>query len=182
MGGGGAVVRGEGVFESDTIVVKNIKTSGVLDGLLNLTVQVTDSTDALVATKTAEYLKDVVYPKSYYSRSNIQDQGWSNIDDIVIDIEVESQDVNGTYNVNVSNNDNNKSGIPQGASSSISSFDFNGDISESKFNFSASNISSLTDGYLKFTTTITDQVGNIGDPVVSYYLKDGNRIQYVGNK
>ena len=129
MGGGGAVVRGEGVFESDTIVVNNIKTSGVLDGLVNLTVQVTDTTSALVATKTAEYLKDVVYPKAYYSKSNIQDQGWSNIDNIVVDIEVESQDVNGTYNVNVSNNDNNKSGIPQGASSSISSFDFNGDIS-----------------------------------------------------
>ena len=84
--------------------------------------------------------------------------------------------------MSIPNNDNNKSGIPQGASSSLSSFDFNGDISESKFNFNASDISNLTDGYLKFTTTITDQVGNVGDPVVSYYLKDGTRIQYVGNE
>ena len=73
MGGGGAVVRGEGKFENDTIVATNIQTSGVLDGLVNLTVQVTDTTSALVATKTAEYLKDVVYPKAYYTKSNIQD-------------------------------------------------------------------------------------------------------------
>ena len=54
MGGGGAVVRGEGKFSNDSIIVKNIKTSGVLDGLVNLTVQVTDSTSALVATKSAQ--------------------------------------------------------------------------------------------------------------------------------
>ncbi len=43
--GGGNVVRGTGVFSSDTIVVNNIKTTGVLDGLINLNVQVTDTED-----------------------------------------------------------------------------------------------------------------------------------------
>ena len=69
--GGGNVVRGTGVFSSDTIVVNSIKTTGVLDGLINLTVQVTDSEDQLIATKSAEYTKDVIYPKSYYSKSNL---------------------------------------------------------------------------------------------------------------
>ena len=107
MGGGGAVVRGEGKFESDTIVVNNIKTTGVLDGLVNLTVQVTDSTSALVGTKSAEYLKDVVYPKAYYSRSNIQDNGESNIDEFTVDIVVEQVDVGGSYSYELSNSNTN---------------------------------------------------------------------------
>ena len=72
-----------------------------------MTVQVTDSTSALVATKSAEYLKDVVYPKAYYSRSNIQDDGESNIDEFTVDIVVEQVDVGGSYSYELSNSNTN---------------------------------------------------------------------------
>ena len=185
MGGGGAVVRGEGKFDNDTIVVNNIKTSGVLDGLVNLTVQVTDTTSALVATKTAEYLKDVVYPKSYYAKSNIQDQGWSSLDAITVAIEVESQDVGGTYSVDLSNYDNNKSGLVQGSTNDLSKVNLSGLITESKFDLikktiNFEKITSLQDGYIKLNLVVTDSVGNVGDPNLTYYLKKDNQIRYLG--
>jgi hypothetical protein len=178
MGGGGAVVRGEGKFENDTIVVNNIQTSGVLDGLVNLTVQVTDSTSALVATKTAEYLKDVVYPKAYYTKSNIQDQGWSSLDSIVVAIKVESVDVGGTYSVTIKKSE--KTGSFPG-SSSQNDLVLSGSIDSEEFNLDDLDFSKVQSGYNKFILTVTDQVGNAGEESVLYYLKDDDRIVFLGN-
>jgi hypothetical protein len=188
MGGGGAVVRGEGKFSNDSIIVNNIKTSGVLDGLVNLTVQVIDSTSALVATKSAQYTKDVVYPKAYYSKSNIQDQGWSNIDDIIIDITVEQDDVGGTYSYDVSN-DSGKSGISIDNSNNIKRFftknsndniNYSGSLDSISNQLKNLDFSSLNDGYLKTSLTITDQVGNVGETEITYYFLKNNELKLIG--
>ena len=188
MGGGGAVVRGEGKFESDTIVVNNIKTNGVLDGLVNLTVQVTDSTSALVATKSAEYLKDVVYPKAYYSRSNIQDTGESNIDEFTVEIVVEDVDVGGTYSYGISNTESSglalelNSGIKR--SSIYQSNDvkyITGSIDSISNTLKNIDFKDFKDGYIKTTLIITDQVGNVGNSEISYYNYKNNKISYVGS-
>jgi hypothetical protein len=177
MGGGGAVVRGEGKFDNDTIVATDIQTSGVLDGLVNLTVQVTDTTSALVATKTAEYLKDVVYPKAYYTKSNIQDQGWSSLDSIVVAIKVETADVGGTYSVTIKKSE--KTGSFPG-SSSQNDLVYTGSIESEEFNLDDLDFSKVQNGYNKFILTVTDQVGNVGDENVLYYLKDDDRIIFLG--
>ena len=41
------------------------------------------------ATKTTQYFKDTFFPNSYYTSSNIQNQGTSNIDDFIISVIVE---------------------------------------------------------------------------------------------
>ena len=192
MGGGGTVVRGEGKFSNDSIIVNNIKSAGVLDGLVNLTVQVTDSTSALVATKSAQYTKDVVYPKAYYSKFNIQDDGTNNIDELTIDITVEKSDVGGTYSYGISNTTA-KSGIPiddeiikwsgvnssneikyfTGILDSISKFEMDG--TKVTFNIKNLDLTHLKNGYFKTSLKISDQVKNEGDEYVYYYfLKDGN--------
>lgn len=113
----------------------------MLDGLVNLTVQLTDSTSALVATKTAEYLKDVVYPKSYYTKSNIQDQGWSSLDAITVAIEVESQDVGGTYSLTVSKTE--KSNVAYGSSVYNDDIVLTGNLESENFNVTDLDISKL---------------------------------------
>ncbi|MDB0043200.1 thrombospondin type 3 repeat-containing protein [Flavobacteriaceae bacterium] len=190
IGGGGAVVRGEGKFTNDSIIVNNIKTSGVLDGLVNLTVQVTDSTSALVATKSTQYTKDVIYPKAYYSKSNIQDQGWSNIDDIVVDITVEQDDVGGTYSYNISN-DSGKTSIIQNDFNDIKRFFTNNSSDDVNYSGSLDSISnqlknldfsSLNDGYIKTDLTITDQVGNQGNSEITYYFLNNNELKLIGSE
>ena len=55
-------------MDSNENIVENLDTTGILDGEVNLTVQLTDSESNLIATKTTFYSKDVVYPKAYYSK------------------------------------------------------------------------------------------------------------------
>ena len=168
---GGAVVQGNGVFEADSMDLNEINTSGVLDGTILFTVQVTDSEDQLIATLSTEYIKDTFYPASYYSSSNIQDQGTSSLDDIIIDVVVEEQDIGGTYDVNIENTD---------SSGRISSIFLEGTISESSFNLEGIDFASMEDGYFTIELIVTDLVGNVGDPQVTYYLKENGVIYFYG--
>jgi hypothetical protein len=169
---GGAVVQGNGVFEADSIDLNEINTSGVLDGTILFTVQVTDLEDQLIATLSTEYIKDTFYPASYYSSSNIQDQGTSSLDDIIIDVVVEEQDIGGTYDVNIENTD---------SSGRISSIFLEGTISESSFNLEGIDFASMEDGYFTIELIVTDLVGNVGDPQVTYYLKENGVIYFYGS-
>jgi len=60
---GGSVVRGKGVFSSDSIN-QTLNLSGILDGVIKLTVQVTDENNQLMATVTTDYTKDTVLPNT----------------------------------------------------------------------------------------------------------------------
>lgn len=168
---GGAVVQGDGVFEADSIDLNEINTSGVLDGTIMFTVQVTDTEDQLIATLSTEYIKDTFYPASYYSSSNIQDQGTSSLDDIIIDVVVEEQDIGGTYDVTIENTD---------SSGRITSIFLEGSIDESSFNIEGIDFASLEDGYFKIELIVTDLVGNVGEPETKYYLKENGVIYFHG--
>jgi hypothetical protein len=182
---GGNVVRGEGVFAADSIQVDNIDTSGVLDGVIKLTAQVTDSEDKLVATKSVEYTKDTVRPKSYYSRSNLENEGTSSLDDFLINVVVESVDVGGSYTATVQNVSSGSSNTP--SSFGYSTFNSNeiinytGEISSVDFNITDLDLSSLNEGYVEIKLEITDPNGNSGEvPYVAYYTIEGTTIRYVG--
>ena len=182
---GGNVVRGEGIFTADSIQVDDIDTTGVLDGIIKLTVQVTDSEDKLVATKSVEYTKDTVRPKSYYSRSNLENDGVSSLDDFLIDVVVESVDVGGTYNVtakSVNTGSANSSNRPNFRSqNSYETVNYTGDITSTEFNISQLDISSLNEGYVEIKLEITDPNGNMGEePYMGYYSIEGNTIRYLG--
>ena len=183
--GGGAVVRNEGTLTADEVIIENMNTAGILDGEVNLTVQLTDSENKLVATKTTAYTKDVVYPKAYYTRSNLQNDGTSSLDDFLIAVVVESQDVGGTYSATVKNVDSSTSNGSNSFSfqplSSSDSLLFIGDISSEEFSIADLDLSSLQDGYIEIELDVTDPNGNLGEePYVAYYSIEGNTISYVG--
>ena len=52
---------------------------------------------------------------------------------------------------------------------------------KNEFNINDLDFSQVENGYNKFTLTITDQVGNRGEDVVSYYLKDDDKIIFLGD-
>ena len=170
---GGNVVRGEGVFETDSISVSSINTAGVLDGVIKLTIQVTDTEDKLVATKTAEYTKDTVLPNSYYSQSNLENDGTSSLDDFVIAVVVESVDIGGTYELNIDSPNT-------GRSNNGMSLNFQGDLNTEITSLENLDLSPLEDGDYKFELSVTDPNKNIGDPEVLYYRKEGNSITLIG--
>lgn len=153
---GGNVVRGEGIFETDSISVSSINTTGVLDGVIKLTIQVTDTEDKLVATKTAEYTKDTVLPNSYYSQSNLENDGTSSLDDFVIAVVIESVDVGGTYDLNIEN-------TASGKSTKIMSLNFQGALNTETTSLDNIDLSTLADGVYKFELMVTDPNGNRGE-------------------
>ena len=172
--GGGAIVRSEGVLSADEVIVENLNTIGILDGEVNLTVQLTDAESRLVATKTTAYTKDVVYPKAYYSRSNLENDGTSSLDDFVIDVVVESIDVGGTYELNIESPNS-------GKSNNIMSLNFKGVLNTQTTSLGNLDLWTLADGDYKFELIVTDPNGNIGNPEVLYYRKEANTITLIGS-
>ena len=171
---GGNVVRGEGIFENDSISVSSINTTGVLEGIIKLTIQVTDTEDKLVATKTAEYTKDTVLPNAYYSQSNLENDGTSSLDDFVIAVVIESVDVGGTYDLNIES-------TQSGKSTNIMSLDFQGGLNTETTSLANLDLSTLGDGDYKFELMVTDPNGNRGEPEILYYKKEGNLITLIGS-
>lgn len=170
--GGGAVVRSEGVLAADDVLIKNLNTAGILDGEVNLTIQLTDNESKLIATKTTAYTKDVVYPKAYYSRSNLENDGSSSIDDFIVEVIVENIDVGGTYNLDIN-------GDSTAKLKNNTKLNFTGDLQDVKTTLNNLNISTLNEGVYKFDLKITDPNGNIGASEILYYQIKENRITLV---
>lgn len=169
---GGNVVRGEGVFVEDKISVAGINTKGVLDGVIKLTVQVIDSEKRLIATKTTEYTKDTVLPKSYYLKTNLENTGKSNLDEFTVAIVTESVDLNGTYKVLFEQNSTTSKQFDiKSSSTSIPSILFEGVINQNEIVLNNVNISSLKDGVFSSSILITDPNGNEGVPIKKYFYK-----------
>jgi hypothetical protein len=172
---GGNVVRGEGIFETDSISVSSINTTGVLDGIIKLTIQVTDTEDKLIATKTAEYTKDTVLPNSYYSQSNLENDGTSSLDDFVIAVVVESVDIGGSYELGINSTNSSK------ATTTATELKITGELTSETNTLENIALSDLIDGDYKFELTITDPNGNVGNPEVLYYRKEANSITLIGS-
>ena len=180
---GGNVVRGEGVFSADSISVANIDTRGVLDGVIKLTVQVTDAENRLIATKTTEYTKDTVLPKAYYLKTNLENTGTSNLDDFVIAVVVEQVDLLGKYSIEFSKNPSPNSGkfTANKLGNSSAGILFEGEILKEEITLSNLDLTSLADGIIVSTTIITDPNGNEGSPVKVYYYKANGKITLIGS-
>ena len=173
--GGGAVVRSEGVLSADEVIVENLNTTGILDGEVNLTVQLTDTESRLVATKTTAYTKDVIYPKAYYSRTNLENDGSSSLDDFVIDVVIESIDVGGSYQLNINNNNSPKS------NSKVTELQLEGVLLAESNSIENIALETLENGVYKFELIVTDPNGNVGEPEILYYKKEGNLITLLGS-
>ncbi len=181
---GGNVVRGTGVFSADTITLTNINTTGVVDGVIKLTVQVTDDQDRLIATTTTDYTKDTVLPKAYYTRSNLENQGTSNLDEFVVSVTVEPADLNGKYNLDFSEYSSTPSGKYNSSfkdSSILNSIALEGVISQTDLSLSNVDLSSLVDGIITSSLIVTDPNGNVGEPQIIYYKKENGKISLIGS-
>lgn len=186
---GGNVVRGEGIMSNDSLTVDNIDLRGVLDGIIKLTVQLTDSLDQLVATTTTEYLKDTVFPKSYYLQTNLQDYGVSNLDTLVLEVELEQIDVGGKYGLVFSEYDKpittagviHKTVNISKSNSESGTIVYEGLINDKQISIDNIDWTGLPDGLIISSLVIADPNENIGEPVISYFYKSINTIQALGN-
>jgi hypothetical protein len=179
--GGGAVVRNEGVLDANEVIIENLNTAGILDGEVNLKVQLIDTESNLITVKEAVYTKDVVYPSAYYTRSNLQEEGHSNLDDLIVEVEYSSEDEGGTYTYEtgqattsgIRNARQGRRGYPSvnysiSPSAALQTYtgELVGDVSIDDIDLSAADL-----GLLYGKLSVTDPNGNKGqDDVTDYFV------------
>jgi len=186
---GGNVIRGEGLMSSDSVTINKINLSGLLDGIIKLSVQLVDTNNQLIATTTTDYTKDVIRPKSYYLKTNLQNYGVSNLDDLAVDITLEKVDLGGTYQLEFSEyNTPSSSKTKQSITSDISRFKISGTsimysdtIDNTLVTLRKLKLGDLKNGLLKSTLVITDKNENVGKPKTSYFYKSGDTIIFIGD-
>ena len=179
---GGNVVRGEGILDQDSVVINKISVSGVLDGVIYLTVQLKDDKDQLIATTNTIYTKDTQLPKSYLLQTNLQDQGYSNLDKLNLEVKSDAIDINGKL---VLEFDNFKLASTGGGFVQVnkdSPIKINSSISKTLMSINSSKVSELADGIIGSKLIITDPFENEGLPVVNYFNKVNNQIRYLGTE
>lgn len=180
---GGESVLQEGVMTSDSVVVRNIKLSGVNDGVLYATVFILDTGKVLLGIGKAQYTKDVVAPRSSLLKANLSNMGKSNIDSLVYDIKV--SELNCAYqlvltqaSVVKNNGGTSNEGSIRSYTTGTKAFAvgdsvvLTGRITDTVFKIRNINLSAFSDGLITLKVSIKDSLGNETAPVVASVYKD----------
>lgn len=180
---GGESVLYEGKMTSDSIVVNNIKLSGVNDGVLYATVFILDTSKVLLGIGKAQYTKDVVAPKSSILKTNLSNFGKSNIDSLIYEMKV--SELNCDYNLVLTQSSIVKTssiGSSEGVIKTMSLqnnatkvgdfITLSGKLTDSVFKLKNINLSAFEDGIIELKLVLKDSLGNETTPVKTNIYKD----------
>jgi hypothetical protein len=178
--GGESVVK-EGIMNSDSIVLINLKLSGVNDGTLFATVFILDTSRVLLGIGKATYTKDVKIPTSQKMQTNLSNFGKSNVDSLII--KIQSSELNGSYKVvliqsTVKSAVNNFSDIKSQMYGGAKQFGIGdsliltGTYTDGNFNISNSVLKNMLDGIISLKFYLYDSVGNEGSVIEKSLYKD----------
>jgi hypothetical protein len=180
---GGESVLYEGVMDKDSIVVKNLKLSGVNDGVLYATVFILDTSKVLLGIGKAQYTKDVVAPKSSILKTNLSNFGKSNIDSLIYEMKV--SELNCNYNLVLTQASivkTNSIGSSEDIIKTMSlqnndikvgdSLVLSGKLTDSVFKLKNVNLSIFEDGIIELKMVLKDSLGNETTPLKTNIYKD----------
>lgn len=171
--GGNSVVN-EGKMTKDSIVVENIKLTGVNDGILYATVFILDSTKTLLGIGKSIYAKDVLAPKSGILKTNLANFGKSNIDSLIY--QIKASESKGSYSLSIKQATVTpvKQGVnvPMLYKTEAVIKTITGTFSNSNISVKDSVLKGFEDGLIEITCIVRDSVDNESDPVVSTIYKD----------
>lgn len=180
--GGNSVVY-EGTMTADSITIKNIKLTGVNDGILYTTVFMMDSTRKLLGIGKSNYTKDVIAPKSSILKTNLANFGMSNIDSVIVDMRV--SEIKGEYNIVLKQNTVAPGGVKNGseeftlgaygvgkASGGGDSVVIRGLMTDTVLKIKNLPIKDFKDGLIEINAIFIDSVGNESQVTKSLIYKD----------
>ncbi|MCX6194668.1 MAG: T9SS type A sorting domain-containing protein [Cytophagales bacterium] len=171
--GGNSVVN-EGKMIKDSIVVENIKLTGVNDGILYATVFILDSTKTLLGIGKSIYAKDVLAPKSGILKTNLANFGKSNIDSLIY--QIKASESKGSYSLSIKQAT--VTPIKQGVNVPVLYKTeaviktITGKFSNENISIKDSVLKGFEDGLIEITCVVSDSVDNESEPVVSKIYKD----------
>jgi hypothetical protein len=169
---GGNSVVSEGKMSKDSIVVENIKLTGVNDGILYATVFILDSTKTLLGIGKSIYAKDVLAPKSAILKTNLANFGKSNIDSLIY--QIKASEAKGSYILSIK-----QASVTPTKQSSPGFYKTEAVVKTITGTFSNSNISvkdsvlkGFEDGVIEVSCIVRDSVDNESEPIISTIYKD----------
>lgn len=171
---GGNSVVSEGKMSKDSIVVENIKLTGVNDGILYATVFMLDSTKTLLGIGKSIYAKDVLAPKSAILKTNLANFGKSNIDSLIYQIKASEQ--KGSYNLKIKQASitpaKQNTQLPVLFKTEVVEKTITGTFSNATISLKDSLLKGFEDGLIEITCIVRDSVDNESEPVISKIYKD----------
>lgn len=171
---GGNSVVSEGKMSKDSIVVENIKLTGVNDGILYATVFMLDSTKTLLGIGKSIYAKDVLAPKSAILKTNLANFGKSNIDSLIYQIKASEQ--KGSYILKIKQASitpaKQNTQLPILFKTEVVEKTITGTFSNATISLKDSLLKGFEDGLIEITCIVRDSVDNESEPVISKIYKD----------
>jgi len=171
---GGNSVVSEGKMSKDSIVVENIKLTGVNDGILYATVFILDSTKTLLGIGKSIYAKDVIAPKSAILKTNLANFGKSNIDSLIYQIKASEQ--KGSYILKIKQASitpaKQNTQLPVLFKTEVVEKTITGTFSNATISLKDSLLKGFEDGLIEITCIVRDSVDNESEPVTSKIYKD----------
>ena len=151
--GGGTAISGSGSVTSATQDITGINVTTLPDGTLTYSVTLTDAAGNTGAAATATSLLETVAPSGYTIAAN----------QAVVNIAASTNtgftfsgaELNATYNYTVTSS---------GGTGSVSG---SGTVTSATEQVTGVNVSTLPDGTLTFSVTLTDEAGNVGNPATA---------------
>lgn len=177
MGGNSAVF--EGKMTADTIQLKNLKITGVNDGVLYATVFMLDSTKALIGTGKSIYTKDTKAPTSQQLKTNLGNFGKSNLDSLIV--QIQSNELNGSYDavlmqtsiVSNSNGPTTQSDLATFSTNAVGdSILLSGSYTDGNFSFNMKELKNMADGVITLKFYLKDSMDNKATPIIKQIYKD----------
>ncbi len=151
--GGGTAISGSGSVTSATQDITGINVTTLPDGTLTYSVTLTDAAGNTGAAATATSILDTVAPSGYTIAAN----------QAVVNVAASTNtgftfsgaELNATYNYTVTSS---------GGTGSVSG---SGTVTSATEQVTGVNVSTLPDGTLTFSVTLTDEAGNVGNPATA---------------
>lgn len=155
---GGTVVKGSGVVEHPVQIVSGIDVSGLKDGLLTLSLALTDAAGNSGNAETAAVTKDTVIPQDY--GVTIEPAMINNGNVQTVSFRFDRAEIGTTWNYVI---------FSSGGGPSVTG---RGLVNEAAQTISGIDVQGLRDGLLTLRFTLTDPAGNVGDPAIATVKKD----------
>jgi Inverse autotransporter, beta-domain len=156
--GGGTPVTGSGTISSLSQTISGIDVSGLNDGTLTLSVTLTDSDSNIGVAATDTVIKDAALPSSYTAVFTTDPVNLANYTTGAF--QFAAAEVGSTYNYTISSS---------GGGTNVTG---TGTIATITDTISAINLTSLNDGTLTLSVTLTDTSGNVGVAATDTVVKD----------
>ncbi|WP_438426524.1 Ig-like domain-containing protein [Aquimarina macrocephali] len=156
--GGAGTVTGSGTVASAGAIISGIDLSSLTDGTITLSVTLTDTNGNTGSAATDTETKETVAPTGY---SVVIDQSpISDLNDNAVSYTFSSAEVGATYNYTFSSS---------GGGTNVTG---SGTVASTGATISGIDLSSLTDGTITLSVTLTDVNGNIGSAATDTEIKD----------